>query len=175
MCMQVFNKEVVTLMAKLNERPIVFPLSNPTHLAECTAAEAWQWTNGTVLFASGSPFDPVVFKGVTYVPGQGNNAYIFPGIGLGVVAGGLRQVTDDMFRRAARSLADLVSPEDQAKGSLFPPLGHLREVSRRLAVAVLCEGVRSGLATRVERVEEAEEAVRREMYDPSYLKRSCRL
>jgi len=172
---RVFTQQVVKHMATLNERPIIFPLSNPTHLAECTAEQAWQWTNGTVLFASGSPFDAVAFNGQTFVPGQGNNAYIFPGIGLGVVAGGLRHVTDDMFRRAARALADIVTADDVAKGCLFPPISNIRYVSQRLAVAVLQEGIRAGLATRVERVEEAEEAVKKEMYDPSYLHRSCRL
>lgn len=172
---RVFTKEVVSNMATLNERPIIFPLSNPTHLAECTAQEAWDWTNGAVLFASGSPFGPVSFNGQTFVPGQGNNAYIFPGIGLGVVAGGLRHVTDDMFRRAARALVDMVTAEDIAKGCLFPPLSSIRQVSQRLAVAVLHEGIRAGLATKVESVQDAQEAVRKEMYAPSYLRKSCRL
>lgn len=172
---RVFTQQVVTHMATLNDRPIIMPLSNPTHLSECTAQDAWDWTKGTVLFASGSPFGPVTYNGRTYAPGQGNNAYIFPGIGLGVVAGGLRHVTDDMFRRAARALADQVSQEDQANGCLFPSLSKIRLVSQRLAVAVLQEGIRSGLATKVERVEEAEGAVQREMYNPSYLHRSCRL
>ena len=131
-----FSEEVVRAMCELNARPLIFPLSNPTSQAECTAEQAFRWSGGRVLFASGSPFPPVTVDGREYVPGQGNNAYIFPGVGLGVVACGARHVTDDMFRVAARTLAGLVTAEDLGKGCLFPALDKIREVSVAIAVAV---------------------------------------
>ena len=133
---KMFNKEVVDEMCKLNERPIIFPLSNPTSKAECTAEEAFTWTKGKVLFASGSPFDPVTIDGKVHVPGQGNNAYIFPGVGLAAVVGGLKHITDDMMRVSARSLADMATEEDLASSCLYPALARIREVSAYIALKV---------------------------------------
>lgn len=138
----VFTREVVSEMARLNKKPVIFPLSNPTHLAECTAQQAYEWTNGTALFASGSPFKEVMVNGTRFVPGQGNNAYIFPGVGLGVVVGGLKHVTDAMFLAAARCLSEQVTPEDDAVGSLYPPLDKIRLVSAKIAAFVVEEGYR---------------------------------
>jgi len=131
-----FTAEVLGVMAKINARPIIFALSNPTSKAECTAAEAYRYTDGRALFACGSPFDPVQFNGQTFVPRQGNNSYIFPGVGLGVIASGARLVTDEMFMSAAKTLADLVPKSDLDQGSLYPALPRIREVSAHIAAAV---------------------------------------
>jgi malate dehydrogenase (oxaloacetate-decarboxylating)(NADP+) len=141
-----FDQAVVQRMARLNDKPIIFALSNPTSKAECTAEQAYTWTEGRVIFASGSPFPPVTLGDKTFVPGQGNNAYIFPGVGLGAVACGARRVTDEMFFAAARALADQVSEGDLAQGRIYPPLSAIRKVSAVIAAAVAEVAYRRGLA-----------------------------
>jgi malate dehydrogenase (oxaloacetate-decarboxylating)(NADP+) len=163
-----FTREVVEEMTRLNARPIVFALSNPTSKSECTAAQAYQWSGGKALFASGSPFDPVEFEGRRYVPRQGNNSYIFPGVGLGVVSARATRVTDEMFMAAARTLASCVKDEDLAQGSLYPPLNGVREVSARIATAVAEIAYRDDLAT-LERPDDLSEYIRGQMYDPRYV------
>jgi malate dehydrogenase (oxaloacetate-decarboxylating)(NADP+) len=162
-----FTQQVLEATARWNERPIVFALSNPTSKAECTAEQAYQWTNGKAVFASGSPYDPVEFKGQRFVPGQGNNAYIFPGIGLGVLATGSRLVPEEMFLTAARTLADSVSEIDLAKGRIYPSLKRIREVSLAIAVAVARVAEKQGLVTEPlpDNLESAIEAL---MYKPQY-------
>jgi malate dehydrogenase (oxaloacetate-decarboxylating)(NADP+) len=162
-----FDQAVIEAMARLNPRPIVFALSNPTSKAECTAAQAYAWSGGTALFASGSPFDPVTIGTRTWVSRQGNNSYIFPGLGLGAVAVRARRITDEMFLAAAQALAEAVTTDDLEQGSLYPPLAQVREVSAQLAAAVAEVAFRQGLAG-IERPPDLLAHVRSCVYDPSY-------
>jgi malate dehydrogenase (oxaloacetate-decarboxylating)(NADP+) len=162
-----FTREIVEEMAKLNERPIIFALSNPTANSECTAQQAITWSRGRVIFASGSPFDPATYEGRTYVIGQGNNSYIFPGVGLGAVVCGSRRVTDEMFFEAAKTLAHLVSSEDLAMGCIYPPLAKIREVSAHIAAAVAEVAYKGGLATEP-RPEDLLAHMKSRQYQPYY-------
>lgn len=162
-----FTPDVLAAMARLNERPIVFSLSNPTSKTECTAEAAYRHTDGRVIFATGSPFDPVAINGKTYVTSQGNNAYIFPGVGLGIVISGARLVKDEMFMAAAKTLAHEASQADLERGYILPPLTRIREVSARIAAAVAGIAYEQGLATQPE-PEDLPAAVRAAMYEPEY-------
>jgi malate dehydrogenase (oxaloacetate-decarboxylating)(NADP+) len=162
-----FTEAVVKAMAEINRQPIIFALSNPTSQSECTADEAYRWTDGRALFACGSPFDPVTVHGKTLVARQGNNSYIFPGVGLGVIASGARHVTDEMFNVAARTLVAEVSDADLAQGSLYPPLSRVREVSAHIATAVAEVAYERKLAV-TPRPADLAAYIRSQMYDPHY-------
>jgi len=162
-----FTKPIVEAMARLNPHPIVFALSNPTSKAECTAEEAYTWSEGRAVYASGSPFPPVTYGGKTFVPGQGNNAYIFPGVGLGVIASEASRVTDEMFFVAAKKLAGLVTNDDLAQGRIFPSLTRIREVSAVIAEAVAEVTFHRGLTT-MHRPDDLAAHIKAQMYDPKY-------
>lgn len=163
-----FDREVIQLMARNNDRPLIFALSNPTSRAECTAEQAYSWSDGRALFASGSPFDPLEINGRRFVPRQGNNSYIFPGVGLGAVAVQASRITDGMFMKAARVLADTVHEDDLAQGSLFPALSRVREVSSRIAVAVAAIAFDEGIAG-IEMPEDLNAYIQAQMYEPEYV------
>lgn len=162
-----FTQEIVERMAEYNERPMIFALSNPTSKAECTAEEAYRWSNGRAIFASGSPFDPVEYNGKTYVPGQGNNSYIFPGVGLGIIAVAAKRVTDEMFMTAAKTLALQVSENDLDMGRIYPPLQDIRKVSSAIAVAVAEVAYKRGLAA-VPRPDDLLTHMKAHMFNPIY-------
>lgn len=145
-----FTEQLIRDMAKHCERPIIFPLSNPTTKAECSAEQAFEWTDGKCIFASGSPFDPVEMNdGRIFYPTQCNNMFVFPGIGLGVTLCGAKTVSDRMLYVAAEALANYVSEEELAQGKVFPNITTIRDVSKKVAVAVIEEAIRTGQASKI--------------------------
>jgi malic enzyme len=163
-----FTEALVRKMAAISERPLVFPISNPTSKAECTAEQAVTWSDGRAIVATGSPFAPVVHDGVRHRIGQCNNAFIFPGIGLGVCVSKARHVSDGMFLEAARALATHVTEADIAESAVYPQLTTIRDCSHSVACAVIRRAVKEGHAD-PEALVNLEEAVRRAMWFPEYL------
>jgi malate dehydrogenase (oxaloacetate-decarboxylating) len=163
-----FTQAIVREMARHAERPVIFPMSNPTSKSEAKPEDIVAWTDGRALIATGSPFDPVHHAGRVIKIGQGNNAFVFPGVGLGVLVSEAKEVTDGMFAVAAQRLADEVQDSDLASGSLFPSTQEIRRVSRRIAEAVVAEARDSGVG-RFIRDEDIPRAVAGAMWDPAYL------
>jgi malate dehydrogenase (oxaloacetate-decarboxylating) len=163
-----FDEAVVRAIAKVAERPIVFPLSNPTSKTECTPEDALRWSEGRAIVATGSPFAPVTREGKRYRIGQCNNAFIFPGVGLGLTVSGARRVTEGMFLEAAKALAAHVSPDDLAEGAVYPHLEQIRDCSLSVACATIRRAVKEGHAD-PEILEGLEKTVERAMWFPEYL------
>ncbi|XP_039166133.1 NADP-dependent malic enzyme-like isoform X2 [Eucalyptus grandis] len=163
-----FTKEVVETMTSYTERPLIMALSNPTSKSECTAEEAYSWSKGRAVFASGSPFHPVEYNSRVFVPGQANNAYVFPGFGLGLVISGSLRVHDQMLLAASEALASQVSPEDFEKGLIYPPLRNIRKISAQIAANVAEVAYDLGLATRLPRPGNLVEYAESCMYSPVY-------
>ena len=162
-----FTREVIQAMRVYCKRPVIFPYSNPTSRSECTASDAWEWTEGDAIFASGSPFAPVTVMGRTLVPGQGNNVYIYPAVGLAVYATVASRVTDEMFLRAAESLAARTTHAELDIGLIYPPISRIHESAVEVAIDVATLIFDRGLA-RVERPADIGEWIRSMVYDPSY-------
>jgi malate dehydrogenase (oxaloacetate-decarboxylating)(NADP+) len=164
---KLFNRKVIEAMARINERPIIFPYSNPTSCSECTAEEAYRWSAGRAVFASGSPFPPVEIAGQRLVPGQGNNVYIFPAMGMAVFATEATRVTEEMFIVAAQAVAEQVTEEDLGVGLIYPPQSRILEASLYVAQRIAACIFDKGLA-RVPRPADVGALIRSRAYRPVY-------
>jgi malate dehydrogenase (oxaloacetate-decarboxylating) len=162
-----FKEAIVREMARKVERPIIFPLSNPTTKSEATADDLIRWTEGRALVATGSPFAPVNYRGRTIPIAQCNNVYIFPAIGLGVVASGSRRVSDASMLAAARALAENSPALKDPSGSLLPPLTDIRRVAAEIALAIALEAQKEGFAAKTTE-EELRQRVNRNQWTPAY-------
>ena len=162
-----FSKNVLELMKDINDYPLVFALSNPTSSSECTAENAYKWTGGKCLFASGSPFDSVEIEGKTFIPGQGNNAYIFPGVGLGIILSQAEVISDDLFLAAAETLSILVSDKELSSGQLYPSIKDIKKVSKEIAITVAKKVFSEGL-TNMAIPQDIESSLDRIIYNPVY-------
>ncbi|KAL2237047.1 NADP-dependent malic enzyme [Sesamum indicum] len=163
-----FTKEVVEAMASINQKPLILALSNPTSQSECTAEEAYTWSEGRAIFASGSPFQPVEYNGNMFVPGQANNAYIFPGFGLGLIMSGTVRVHDDLLLAASEALANQATEENYEKGLIYPPFTNIRKISANIAATVAAKAYELGLASRLPRPKDLVNFAESCMYTPVY-------
>jgi malate dehydrogenase (oxaloacetate-decarboxylating)(NADP+) len=164
---KLFNHDVIGAMARINQRPIIFPYSNPTSRSECSAEEAYRWSDGRAVFASGSPFPPVEIAGRHFVPGQGNNVYIFPAMGMAVFATEAKRVTEEMFIVAARAVAEQVTEENLSTGLIYPPQSHILNASLHVAERIAAYIFDQGLA-RVPRPDDVGALIRARAYRPVY-------
>jgi malate dehydrogenase (oxaloacetate-decarboxylating)(NADP+) len=166
-----FTSDIIREMSSQIDKPIIFPLSNPTSKAECTAKQAYEWTKGNLVFASGSPFDPVEMDGKTYYISQCNNMYVFPGIGLGATLAGATKITDRMLYIAAKALAECLSLEDAENGQVFPRISNIRDVSHKVAVSVIEEAIDAGIANKISAQDRKNLSafVASKMYYPEYV------
>lgn len=164
---KLFNQAVIQAMAKVNDRPIIFPYSNPTSRSECTADEAYRWSDGRAIFASGSPFDPVTYKDKTFIPGQGNNVYIFPAMGMAVLATQATRVTEEMFIVAAKAVAEQVTQEELDSGLIYPPQSQILDASLHTATRIAEYIFEQGLA-RVRKPKDIGAHVHKMAYRPVY-------
>merc|ERR1711936_317173 len=155
-------------MASFNQQPIIFALSNPTSMAECTAEEAYTHSEGRAVFASGSPFPTFQGFGKTFEPGQGNNAYIFPGLSLGIIGAGIRHVHESIFLFAAEGLSNLVTEEDLQVGRMYPPLSKIKQVSIKIASKVAEEAYKEGMASTYPEPKDKESFIRSLLYNYNY-------
>jgi malic enzyme len=162
----VFDESIIKTMAAHVDRPVVMALSNPTVKSEAIPADVFRWTDGRAMMVTGSPFDPVDYKGKTLHVAQGNNVYVFPGVGLGAIVSGARRVTDGMLAAAAHELAGMATDADLAGGMLYPPLADLRSITRVIARAVAVEACDSGVAAVT--CEEIDDALDHEIWDLDY-------
>jgi len=164
---KLFNQQVIEAMAEINDRPIIFPYSNPTSRSECTAEEAYRWSHGRAIFASGSPFPPVEIDGHKFVPGQGNNVYIFPAMGMAVFATKATRVKEEMFIVAAKAIAEQVTDQNLAIGLIYPPQAKIFEASLHVATRVAGYIFDKNLA-RVPRPKDIGAHIRETAYRPTY-------
>jgi len=162
-----FNQQVIENMCAVNERPVIFPYSNPTSHSECTAEQAYTWSKGKAIFASGSPFAPVTFEGRTFTPGQGNNVYIFPAVGLAIFATEAKRVTNELFVAAAEAVAEQVTEENYAKGLIYPLINDILKVSYNVAIKVAEKIFESGLAG-IKKPKDLGTFIKSKMYEPKY-------
>ena len=168
-----FDEKIIRAMASINERPIIMPMSNPTSSAECTPADAYKWSDGRAIVATGSPFDPVQMDGKTFIPSQANNVYCFPGIGLASSVSGVKKITDKMLYEAALAIANSLTSQEEAEGRTFPDIARIRDVSLAVAKAIIIEGRKRNLLLSSKHAidvadEDLDDLIRRKMYWPYY-------
>ena len=164
---QKFNRHVISALSQVNKRPRIFALSNPTSKSECTAEEAYKWSSGKAIFASGSPFAPVKLNKDVLYPSQGNNVYIFPGVGLGSVLTGSEQIPKSFFLTAAKTLSDIVSTSELDQGLIYPTLKRVREVSSAIAVKIIKKAKSEG-HSKLNLPKDVENYIKNYMYSPKY-------